>query len=248
MELKKNMLFTVTVENCSGNGTGIAHIDGLVVFVQGALRGEQCEIKLLKVKRTVAFAKVERILSSSPHRRKPECPSFPVCGGCSFWHMTYEEELEIKRQQLEETLFRIGGISIPVPPVLGAETIFQYRNKAQFPVAATSKGLQIGFYRARSHDVVSIENCLIQSDAANQAAHALRKWMQRFHIESYNETTHHGLVRHLYIRTNQTGESLICIIINGTTLPQKESFVRILREICLRWSASYSVSIKEKTT
>jgi 23S rRNA (uracil1939-C5)-methyltransferase len=234
MELKKNMICTVTIDSCSGTGAGIARFNGLVIFVQGALRGEQCEIKLLKVKRNVAFAKVERILSPSPSpsRITPECPYFPACGGCVFWHMTYEEELEVKRQQVEDALSRIGGFAVTVPPVLGAETILHYRNKAQFPVSASSKGLQVGFYHARSHDVIPVETCLIQSGLASQTANVVRKWMETFDITGYDERTKQGLVRHIYVRTNQIGEALVCIIINGTKLPHYNVLVQWLRDTC----------------
>lgn len=232
MEYKKNMVCTVTIERCSGNGSGISHLDGRVVFVQGALPGEECEIKLLKIKKTVLFAKVERILKPSPFRTVPDCSHFPVCGGCSFWHMTYEEELEIKRQQVEDALTRIGGLSCKVPPVLGAETVFRYRNKAQFPVSAAKGGGKIGFYRSRSHDVISVENCLIQSESANTAANTVRKWMEQYQIPGYEETTCSGLVRHVYVRTNQAGESLICLVVNGSKVPHKKELVQALRTAC----------------
>jgi 23S rRNA (uracil1939-C5)-methyltransferase len=232
MELKKNMICTVTIDRYAGTGAGIALLNGLVIFVQGALRGEQCEIKLLKVKRTVAFAKVERILSPSPARAVPQCPYFPACGGCVFWHMTYEEELEIKRRQVEDALSRIGGFSVAVPPILGSETMFHYRNKAQFPVSSSPNGPQIGFYRARSHDVIAIKSCLIQSEHTNLVANAVQTWMEAYSITGYDESTKHGLVRHIYVRTNQAGEALVCIIVNGTELPHDAALIRMLRDHC----------------
>ena len=232
MEYQKNMICTVTVERCSGEGAGIAHLDGKVVFVQGALRGETCEIKLLKVKKHVIFAKAERILTPSRFRTAPDCPYFPVCGGCSFWHMAYEEELEIKRQQVEDALVRIGGFSCMVPPVLGAETVLRYRNKAQFPVSAAKGEDKIGFYRARSHDVIPIQDCLIQSETAGQAANAVRIWMQKYRIAGYDETTCGGVVRHVYVRTNQAGEALICIVVNQPKVPHQKELVQLLRAAC----------------
>ena len=82
MAVTKNQEYTVTVEGYSGEGAGVARIDGFVVFVSGALRGEVCRVLILKVLKSAAFAKVLEVLAPSPHRIAPDCPYFPRCGGC----------------------------------------------------------------------------------------------------------------------------------------------------------------------
>ncbi|MDD4716312.1 MAG: 23S rRNA (uracil(1939)-C(5))-methyltransferase RlmD, partial [Oscillospiraceae bacterium] len=232
MELKKNEILKVKIDGCSGDGSGIARVNGLVVFVKGALRDETCAIRILKVRKSMAFARVERVITASPMRRPPACPHFGICGGCAFWHMDYQEELEIKRLHVEDTLKRIGGLALPVPVILGADAILKYRNKAQYPVSSGPEGVKIGFYRTRSHDVRQIDHCLIVNDAANAAAKAVRRWMTDACIPAYEEKTGTGLIRHVFVRTNHLGESLICLVANGEQLPKKDMLIALLRQAC----------------
>ena len=135
MAVTKNQEYTVTVEGYSGEGAGVARIDGFVVFVSGALRGEVCRILILKVLKSAAFAKVLEVLAPSPHRIAPDCPYFPRCGGCTYRHMDYAEELALKRRRVQDNLARIGGSEVEVEEILGAAETRRYRNKAQYPVS-----------------------------------------------------------------------------------------------------------------
>ena len=229
MELVKNQEYVVTIEGYSGEGAGVARIDGRVVFVQGALRGEICRILILKVLKSVAFAKVIEVLERSKNRVEPDCPYFPRCGGCTSRHMAYEEELALKRERVQENLRRIGGSDVAVEEILGSEQTVGYRNKAQYPVSADGK---VGFYRARTHEVIESERCLLVRPEADEAADALREYMRACRVSGYDEKTGRGYVRHLYVRSNCKGESLTCILVNGDKLPKEETLVRILRERC----------------
>ena len=227
---QKNQIFDLTIDNYSSEGDGIARLDGMAVFVKGALRGERCRVKLLKVGKTAAWGRVEQVVTPSPARTKPDCPHFPKCGGCALRHMSYAEELEFKRQRVEDALRRIGGLDLSVDVIHGAEAPECYRNKAQFPVSDRSGKLSIGFFRARSHDVIDVERCLLQRPEADAAARAVKGWMERFKVPAYDELTHKGLVRHVYVRTNRTGESLVCLICNGTKLPHLNALIDALQE------------------
>ena len=118
---QKNQIFDLTIDNYSSEGDGIARLDGMAVFVKGALRGERCRVKLLKVGKTAAWGRVEQVVTPSPARIKPDCPHFPKCGGCALRHMSYAEELEFKRQRVEDALRRIGGLDLSVDVIHGAE-------------------------------------------------------------------------------------------------------------------------------
>ena len=227
---QKNQIFDLTIDNYSSEGDGIARLDGMAVFVKGALRGERCRVKLLKVGKTAAWGRAEQVVTPSPARIKPDCPHFPKCGGCALRHMSYAEELEFKRQRVEDALRRIGGLDLSVDVIHGAEAPECYRNKAQFPVSDRSGKLSIGFFRARSHDVIDVERCLLQRPEADAAARAVKGWMERFKVPAYDELTHKGLVRHVYVRTNRTGESLVCLICNGTKLPHLNALIDALQE------------------
>ena len=229
MAVTKNQEYTVTVEGYSGEGAGVARIDGFVVFVSGALRGEVCRVLILKVLKSAAFAKVLEVLVPSPHRIAPDCPYFPRCGGCTYRHMDYAEELALKRRRVQDNLARIGGSEVEVEEILGAAETRRYRNKAQYPVSPDGR---IGFYRARTHEVIECEHCLLVKPEAAAAAEALREYMQFCRVAGYDEKTGRGLVRHLYVRSNATGESLICVLVNGDRLPKEDRLVTLLRDAC----------------
>ena len=225
--LQKNKTYRALIEGYSSEGLGIARIDGQVVFVHRAVRGELCDILILKVLKNVAFGKVVGMEAPSPHRREPDCPYYGRCGGCDFRHMDYEEELWAKRQRVQDALQRLGGSDAAVEEILGAEDTLRYRNKSQYPISADGK---VGFYRARTHEVVETEQCLIQKAEADAAAQAVRQYMARFGVAGYDEHTGKGLLRHLYVRTNTKGESLLCLLVNGEKLPHEEELVIMLRD------------------
>ena len=229
MELAKNQEHTVTIEGYGEGGMGVARIDGRVVFVHGALRGEKCRVLILKTLKSVAFAKVLEVIEPSSERITPDCPYFPRCGGCTYRHIRYEEELRLKKQRVQDNLSRIGGSDVTVEEILGAQDTLRYRNKAQYPV---SKDGAVGFYRARTHEVIECEHCLLVRPEADAAAEALREYMQSCHVAGYDEKTGRGLIRHLYVRSNAAGESLICVLVNGDKLPKEDRLVALLRDAC----------------
>ena len=229
MELAKNQEHTVTIEGYGEGGMGVARIDGRVVFVHGALRGEKCRVLILKTLKSVAFAKVLEVLEPSSERITPDCPYFPRCGGCTYRHIRYEEELRLKKQRVQDNLSRIGGSDVTVEEILGAQDTLRYRNKAQYPV---SKDGAVGFYRARTHEVIECERCLLVKPVADAAAEALREYMQSCRVAGYDEKTGRGLVRHLYVRSNAAGESLVCVLVNGDKLPKEDRLVTLLRDAC----------------
>ena len=217
-KLKENQVYTAAVEGYSSEGLGIVRIDGAVVFVPRAIRGEEIDLKITKVMKTAAAGEIVKIRKPSPERTKPECPYFGKCGGCDFQHMSYTEELSAKRRRVQDALTRIGGIDVEVGEILGAKDPMHYRNKSQYPVGADGT---IGFYQARTHKVVPIDRCLIQSEISDRTARAVGEWMKRYKISAYDERTHKGLVRHIYVRVNKKGESLCCVVANGKQLPRE---------------------------
>ena len=227
---KKNASLTLEITGYTAEGMGVARWEGRVVFVSGTILGERWEVQLLKVKTNVAWGRAVRLLAPSPERVELDCPLAGRCGGCQYRHMTYEEELRAKRQRVQDALSRVGGVSLELPQVLGAETPLRYRNKVQFPVAQEKRGLAVGYYRARSHDVLDVDDCLLQPEAVTTLRRAFKGWMERYRVPAYDEGTCQGLIRHLYVRTNQAGEALCCVVANGTRLPHAPELVQALRQ------------------
>ena len=223
--LKEGQVYPAVIEGYASGGEGVARIEGMAVFVKGALRGERADVLIEHVGHSAAWGRIEKLLEPSPARIEPDCPYYGACGGCQFRHMTYEEELEAKRRRVEDALRRIGGADIAVPVIHGAENTRRYRNKVQFPVA----GRAIGYYAGRTHRVVDIADCLLQPEPDTVCRAAVKGWMERFHVPTYDERTGKGLIRHLFLRTNGLGEVLCCLVINGKTLPHGDELVDALR-------------------
>ena len=162
---KKNTLHTLHIEGYTAEGMGVARLEGRVVFIPGTIRGEDWKVRLLKVNKNVAWGRGEQLLAPAPARIEPDCPLFGRRGGCQFRHMTYEEELQAKTQRVRDALSRLGGVEIDLPTATGAAQPQRYRNKVQFPVALEKRGLAIGYYRSRSHDVLDAPDCLLQPQA-----------------------------------------------------------------------------------
>ena len=216
--LEKGSIYTAVIDGYSSEGLGIARVNGAVVFVPHAVRGEEIDLRITKVMKTSCAGEIVKIHNPSPERMEPECPYAGKCGGCAYRHLTYPEELWAKRQRVQDALTRIGGLELTVEEILGAKNPEHYRNKSQYPVGADGS---IGFFQARTHKVVPIRRCLIQTEAADRTAQAVGEWMRRYKISAYDETTGKGLVRHVCVRVNRKGESLCCVVVNGSKAPRE---------------------------
>ena len=216
--LEKGSVYTAVIDGYSSEGLGIARVNGAVVFVPHAVRGEEIDLRITKVMKTSCAGEIVKIHDPSPERMEPECPYAGKCGGCAYRHLTYPEELWAKRQRVQDALTRIGGLDLTVEKILGAKNPEHYRNKSQYPVGADGS---IGFFQARTHKVVPIRRCLIQTEAADRTAQAVGEWMRRYKISAYDETTGKGLVRHVCVRVNRKGESLCCVVVNGNKVPRE---------------------------
>ena len=223
--LKNGQIHTALVEGYSSEGYGVVRLDGAVVFVPRAVRGERIDLKITRVMKTHALGELVKIHTPSPERAVPDCPYYGKCGGCDFRHLSYEEELRAKRQRVQDALTRIGGADVPVEEILGAKNPDHYRNKCQYPVGPHG---EIGFFQARTHQVVPVDRCLLQPEVCDRTAHAVGSWMKRYQIPAYDEVTGRGLIRHVYVRTNRRGESLCCVVANGRKVPREAELAALV--------------------
>ena len=224
---EKNKTYPARIEGYTSEGRGVARIDGQAVSVHRALQGEEGDVLVLKGLKNAAFGKFSALCEASPHRTEPDCPYYGRCGGCDFRHMDREEELAAKRQRVQDALRRIGGSDVTVETILTDGQYLRYRNKSQYPISADGT---VGFYKARSHQVVDVAECLLQKAQADAAAGALRQYIRTYGVSCYDEKTRQGLLRHLYVRTNGAGQSLVCVIVNGRKLPHEAELVSLLRQ------------------
>ena len=227
--MKKNECFPMTADRLGADLEGICIHEGMPVFVPGLLPGESADIKIVKAEKRYAFGRMEsRPDPVSPDRRDPGCASYPRCGGCTGRHMSYEATLAAKRQQVEDCFRRIAGIETEVRPILGMDSPCGYRNKTSLPAGGTADNPVLGFYAPRSHAVIPAETCPNAMPPANELAAAFLSWMKAFHVESYHEETRRGLIRHLVIRVNRKGESMVTVVANGGSLPHQQELIDAL--------------------
>lgn len=228
MELKKNDIIELNITAMSSEGSGIGRTEeGLAVFVPMSAVGDCLKVRILKVKKTHAFGKIEEIITPSIDRTEPECPVFRLCGGCVYSHITYEAEAQIKEKRVADAISRIGGIETKINPIVSADAPCRYRNKAQIPVGLSAEGkVSMGFFSRHSHRIVDSMDCALQPELFLTASKILRDFIEEKNISVYNEETHTGLVRHLYLRYGEvSGELMICIVINGKSIPFEEELV-----------------------
>ena len=226
----KNQIIPLTVEALSNDGNGVGHADGMAIFIAGAVVGDELDVRLVKLCKTYAFGIIEKIRTPSPYRIEPDCPICTACGGCDFRTMTYPAELAAKEAFVRDAMRRIGGIDVPVEPILPSPQQDGYRNKVQYPLTYLPDGcIAAGFYANRSHRVIPCPDCKLQPGPLNAIVRSICDLLQEFNIPIYDETADKGLVRHLYLRHGiHTGEIMVCLVCRSRVFPNKKDFCAAL--------------------
>lgn len=247
MEFKKNDLVTVKIEDMGHDGEGIGKAEGYTLFIKDTVIGDVVEAKIMKMKKNYGYARLVRVLEASKDRTEPKCSVARACGGCQLQFLTYEKQLEFKKNKVVGNLERIGGFSdISVEKVMGMENPWRYRNKAQFPVGKDKEGnLITGFYAGRTHSIIPNTNCYLGVEVNEEILNAVLNYMRENHVEPYDEVTGKGLVRHILIRYGfKTKEIMVCIIINGRKIPNAAGLVEKLKDISGMTSITLNVNTK----
>ncbi|QAT42203.1 23S rRNA (uracil(1939)-C(5))-methyltransferase RlmD [Aminipila luticellarii] len=242
--MEKGQKCQLQIDDMSNEGQGIGRAEGMAVFVKGAMPGDTVIAEITKVKKNYAFAVTTEIIEPSPYRIEMECPYAGDCGGCTYAGMNYEGQLAVKERQVREKLIRLGGLEHPkLNPIVGMDKPYAYRNKAQMPISTggiiTRKGgiienlgkCTIGFYKAKSHDVVNCTQCLLQAPPVTAVAEVLRQFMKSDNITAYDPKWEKGLMRHLVVKTAMgTGEVMAILVINGKGIPNSSKLIEMMDE------------------
>lgn len=246
--MKKNDIFEITITGIGLNGEGVGRINDFVVFVPYAALNETLLVKIVKVTKSYAFGKIEKIIKPSLCRQNPCCPVFTKCGGCQLQHITYEEELLYKQKKVEEAFLHFGKYSGKIEEIKGSKDFLRYRNKAQFPVGMCDNLPAVGFYKNRSHNLVKINDCALQDEVTAKVNDAVLCYMNEEKILPYCEETHSGLIRHIYTRVAKTtGEVMVVIVSTKKNLPDVERLISLLKERVLNL-VSVMVNVNNKKT
>ena len=212
--LKKNDMISLEITDVTNEGNGVGRYNGIAVFVPATAVGDIISCRIVKVKSSYCYGKVESFTQSSPHRIAPDCTVNKFCGGCSFRHMTYEEECRLKDSFIRNSFERIGKLSPEYLPFIGCGNTERYRNKAQYPVALKDGKAVCGFYARRTHNVVDHTGCLLQPEIFSEIVDTIMFYVNDRHIKPYDEVTFKGLLRHIYLRRGEhSGEIMVCLVV-----------------------------------
>ncbi|MEK3763722.1 MULTISPECIES: 23S rRNA (uracil(1939)-C(5))-methyltransferase RlmD [unclassified Solibacillus] len=231
--IKKNDRTTVYIEDLTHDGNGVAKIDGYPLFIQGALPGETAEIHVMKTLKNYGFAKVVNILEKSSDRVEAPCVYFSQCGGCQLQHLSYEGQLKWKQNMVANVMKRLGKIDAPVLPVKGMEEPWHYRNKSQIPFAQDEAGQMVaGFYKTKSHSIVDMERCLIQTGEADVVMADLKRELEILGVRPYDEKSHQGMLRHVVVRKGRaTGEVMVVLVTKSKKFSQASAAIEKIRAL-----------------
>lgn len=248
--MQKNEMAEVEIVDIGVDGEGIGKVDGYTLFIKDAVIGDIVKAKVMKAKKNYGYARLMEIVRPSKDRVSPRCRFARSCGGCQIQEMSYKKQLEFKEQKVKGNLERIGGfdrefIEKISEPIVGMEVPFEYRNKAQFPFGTDKEGNPVtGFYAGRTHDIIANTDCALGVPVNREILEIILDFMKKNKIRSYDEKTGKGLIRHALIRYGfRTGEIMVCLVINGKTIPNSEELIRSLTEI----KGMTSISISPNT-
>ena len=232
--IEKNKEYILDIVSQGYEGEGIAKInDTFTVFIEGALKGERVNVRIVKSKKSFAYGKLLEVIEPSLERCEAKCSIHKRCGGCKLQYSTYKEQLNFKFERVKDCITKIGKLDESIVQFpLGMDEPWRYRNKVQLPIGLVNGELKIGFFAPRSHEIIDMESCLIQDEIADKVVELTRSWIIKNNIKPYNidgQYDESGILRHIMIRRGfTTNEVMVVIVTNGRDLPHKEEFIHLM--------------------
>ena len=229
--LEKNQFYTAEIEDITSEGSGVCRIGGFTVFVPDTAVGDIVSVKIVKVLKSYAYGIIDKLITPSADRTENDCPYYKKCGGCVFRHISYEAECRTKDSIVRNAFKRIGGIEPEFESFIAAEDTSGYRNKAQYPTAMNEGKAVCGFFAPRSHRIVSLTDCALQPVQFRDILETVLDYINDKNISAYDEESHTGIVRHIYIRKGaHSGEIMLCIVVRKDISRQLSGLCRIAAE------------------
>ncbi|MEG1791491.1 MAG: 23S rRNA (uracil(1939)-C(5))-methyltransferase RlmD [Clostridia bacterium] len=245
MNIGDNLI--VEVVSLGMDGEGVAKVNGMVVFIPMAVIGDLAKIKIVHIKKNLAFAELIKVMRASELRVTPKCEYFGICGGCDLQHINAVEQSDFKREQVQNCLHKVGLNNVECAPVVCGEKFF-YRNKLQLPIGEIDGKIVAGFYKKSSHEIVEINDCLLHGNWAKKIIKVLLEWANGKYgtskLSAYSDITGKGLLRHLVVRFV---DNFLCItlVINGDNLPNSEALISALKQL---FDFNLYISINKRNT
>lgn len=228
-----NKEYIVDIVDVGQGGVGIGKYNGFTVFVEGGLIEDKLKVKITNSKKKYAVGEIVEIIDESPYRVNRECDeSLKECGGCQIQELDYKKQLDIKTNEVKQTISRIGKLeNVVIHETIGMDVPFRYRNKAQFPIGKKNGETVLGFYKKKSHEIIPSNKCVIQHDLNDKILQIVKTYIDNYKISVYDESNHTGLIRHLVTKIGfKTGEVMVVLVINGNKLPNTQELIHVLKE------------------
>ena len=228
--MKKNEEYLVEIIDNGFQGEGIAKIDGMAVFIPGAIKGEKVKIKILKVTSSHAFGKILEIIEKASCRIESDCDTYSRCGGCVMRHINYDDTIAMKKNAVESTLKKALGRDVTINDVLKMDEPYYYRNKLQYPIGISEDGMPVmGVFAERTHRIIPTLECKIQDKKSQEIANDIFEFVKENKISVYNEKTLKGALRHLVIRRGKkTDEVMVTLVTNQKNIEHEKELVEFI--------------------
>ena len=256
MSYSKNDCVELTIEDIGVSGEGIGKVDGYTLFVKDTVIGDVVRVKIMKAKKNYGYARLMDIIKPSKDRVEPACPIARQCGGCQIQAMNYNAQLKYKQKLVKDNLLRISGLTegadYEMCEILGMDTPFRYRNKAQYPVGEDKDGnIVMGFYAGHTHSIIACpdDDCMLGHRDNAFILNAVKEWMKEYRVRAYNENIHKGTVRHVLVRTGyHTDEVMVCLVTKKMLRKEAaDGLVKAIQKLKLN-VASLVVNINKEDT
>lgn len=246
--MTKNEIITLEITALTSEGSGVGRCDGMAVFVPFTAVGDVISCRVLKVLKSYAYGKLEKLITSSPDRIANDCPAFGKCGGCVFRHINYQAELTAKELAVRDAFQRLGGLAPEFLPICGSGRVDGYRNKLQMPISKSESGeITAGFFSERSHRVVPVDECRLQPKTFSEIISFVKKRAGELRISVYDERRNEGVLRHIFLRKGHYSGEICAVLVARRNVPE---FKRLAFELQKRFSEIVGVSVNvnpEKT-
>ena len=222
----------LNIIDLTNQGLGVGKIGGFTIFVEGGLPGDELIAEIKKTKKNFAEAKAVEIKNPSSKRQISECKYYKNCGGCQLHELDYRAQLDIKTNMVKDAIERIGKLEdVKINPTIGMETPFRYRNKGMFKVGEKEGNISIGYFKNKSHEVVDIEECIIQDEVVDKVLKIVKEYMEKYNVQAYNKKTNKGTIRDIVTRKAKDGSTMVIIVTTSEKIPYKDELIKSLKTV-----------------
>lgn len=195
-----NKIIVTKIDDIDMNCLGIAHYNNKTIFIDNALPNEEVKCEIIKEKNNICYAKNLEILKYEKNRVIPLCKYFNICGGCDIQHLSYEETLKFKKNQIKLSFKKIAKTELKDFEIIGSKNEYFYRNKISMPIREINGKKVLCLYKKSSHEAIKITSCKIMNEKFDDVINFVNDYLNICNLSTFNEKTNSGILKHLVCR------------------------------------------------